>query len=373
MNYKEVGLPITDFINRNQFLSVTTNAILNLLFSIIRIGVRPFKYKNGVIVIISLHRLGDTIFTIPAVREILKHYGKKVVIYCFPESIPIYNLEFSDLKFCSVNREEFYFQQRIAKHSAKFKLKSLKPETIIDLTCSMISASLLYNIKANKIIGSNRLQFKALYDSYIVLRENPHLIDLYLDACKPLVQAGNRINLKKQKIVFNPVGKLLIHPFAGWRAKEWNFNKYYELAINLSRYYKISLIVPINTISNDVINEILLERIELIESQSVENLIEHIKLCSLFIGNDSGPIYIASLLCKPTISIYGPTNSEYSKPIGERHKVIANKLRCSPEKNKQYCITTGGLFGCPSFECMNLLKYDDVYKEVKECINKIFL
>jgi len=106
----------------------------------------------------------------------------------------------------------------------------------------------------------------------------------------------------------------------------------------------------------------------------VENLIEHINSCSIFIGNDSGPIYIASLLGKPTITIYGPTNPEYSRPIGEHHHVIANTIKCSPEKNKQYCFTTAGMFGCPSFECMNLLNVDEVYNNVapliKEYCNK---
>jgi ADP-heptose:LPS heptosyltransferase len=97
-------------------------------------------------------------------------------------------------------------------------------------------------------------------------------------------------------------------------------------------------------------------------------LIIKIKECSAFIGNDSGPIYIASLLDKPTFTLFGPTNPEFSLSSGEHHRYIAKSLKCSPAKNTQYCFTQAGQNGCPAFECMNLLGLD----EVNRCI-RLFL
>jgi heptosyltransferase-2 len=322
--------------------------------------------------VIALHRLGDTVFTIPAISEIQKLYRQKMIVICFPESIPIYNLTLNDIYFCPIDRENFFFGRRIAKIKAKKKLSSLKPKIIFDLTGSMISASLIFSQRAKQIIGINGERFRTIYDKFIAFRKNPHLVDVYLDAISPVIQLTDRNNLKKIPTVFNPKGKILIHPFAGWRAKEWNFNKYYKLAISLKRFYQISLIVPINNISNDITNEFFLDGVEVIQTQTVEQLIEQIKSCSIFIGNDSGPLYIASLLGKPTFSIYGPTNYEFSSPFGESHQNITKTLKCSPEKNKQYCFTTAGMFGCPSFECMNLLEFEDAYDRIIELINKSF-
>lgn len=341
-----------------------------LFFYVIRKNNRLFSLKDGNVVIIALHRLGDTIFTIPAIKEINKHYGRKIIIVCFPTSIDIYNLVFTDIEYCTIERKDFFFQERIAKKNAKQKLRSLKPYIIFDLTGSMMSASLIFNMKAREIIGINGEQFRTIYDRFIKFRKNPQLVDAYLDAISPVIQLPNRNDLKKQMMVLNPNGKILIHPFAGWKAKEWNFNKYYKLAIYLSRFYKAALVVPNNNISNDITDELFLSSAELIQTESVEDLIEHIKSCSMFIGNDSGPLYIASLLGKPTVSIYGPTNYEFSGPFGESHEIITHTLKCSPKKNKQYCFTTAGMFGCPSFECMNLLEFDEIYANVIPLIKK---
>jgi ADP-heptose:LPS heptosyltransferase len=367
-------IPFNDFLGHHKLLSLIIDLCLLPFFAALRIINRLFVGHEGAVLVIMLNKLGDTVFTIPAVRLIQRYFPGKIIMICFPESIPIYKLAIDDLNFREIRHEDFFFGGRIARSKARHKISSLKPYIIFDLTGTMISASLIFNIRAKQIIGINGIHFRTIYDHFIAFRENPNLIDLYLDAISPLIQIPNRSDLKKQPLVLNPSGKILIHPFAGWKAKEWNFNKYYKLAVNLSRYYKIALVVPINNISNDIAEELILEGVEIIQSSSVENLIEDIKSCSIFIGNDSGPIYIASLLGKPTISIYGPTNPEYSRPIGEHHHVIVHNIKCSPEKNKQYCFTYAGMLGCLSFECMNLLEYDDVYFEIKELIkNKSFV
>ena len=125
MKLKKARLPITDIINRNKIISLCINFALTLFFSLTRLALRPFNYSKGNLVVISLHRLGDTIFTIPAIRELQRRYGKKVIILCFPESIPIYNLVFIDSRFCPVDHKEFYFGQRIARRSAKSKLMKM--------------------------------------------------------------------------------------------------------------------------------------------------------------------------------------------------------------------------------------------------------
>lgn len=373
MNLNITKLPINDYLSEYKLISIIIDVCLLPYFYTVRLFNRLRANDSGKVLVILLHKLGDTVFTIPAVKEIQKHYAEKITLVCFPESIPIYNLAIHGVSFCEIQHEDFFFGHRIAKNKAREIASSFKPHIIFDLTGTMISASLIFNLKAKQIVGINGIHFRTIYDHFVAFRENPHLMDLYLDAISPLIQIPNRTDLKKQQIVLNPNGKILIHPFAGWKAKEWNFNKYFKLLIELNRDYKIALIAPIKSISIDTADELIMQGIEIIQPQSIENLIEHIKTCSIFIGNDSGPIYIASLLGKPTISLYGPTNPEYSRPIGDNHHVVVQSIKCSPEKNKQYCFTVAGMFGCPSFECMNLLEYDDVYLKIKAIINNIFI
>jgi ADP-heptose:LPS heptosyltransferase len=370
MKLKKARLPITDIINRNKIISLCINFALTLFFSLTRLALRPFNYSNGNLVVISLHRLGDTTFTIPAIRALRRRYGKKVIILCFPESIPIYNLEFVDSRFCPVDHKEFYFGQRIARRSAKSKLRDLKPEIILDLTGTMTSASLIYKIKAKQIIGINREQFSSIYDHFVSVREEPQLIDIYLDAISPIVKSINRTQSDQQQKLVNPLGKILIHPFAGWKEKEWNLKKFIILAGRLNENYRVSLITQKSQLSTDVINEINHLNIDLIQTDSVEELIENIKECSLLIDNDSGPVNIANYLGKPTFSIYGATNPDFTVSGSSHQRFIQKLLCCSSQKKDKYCTIGVAVFDCPGIQCINLLTVEEVHVSVTPLVEE---
>jgi ADP-heptose:LPS heptosyltransferase len=370
MKFKKEKIPITNLVNRNKFVSLITNTFLKLFFSAIRFGHKSFNYEDGTIVIISLHRLGDTIFTIAAVKEIQKIYGQKMIIFCFQESVPIYKIEFEDIKFCPVRHEEFSFGQRLAKHSAKSKLKNLKPEIILDLTGTMTSASLIYNIKAKQIIGINRKHFSSIYDHFVSVREEPQLIDIYLDTISPVVKPINRTKSNQRQISVNPLGKILIHPFAGWKEKEWNLKKFIILADRLNENYRVSIITEKSQLSTDIINEINHSNIDLIQTDSVEELIENIKECSLLIDNDSGPVNIANYLGKPTFSIYGATNPDFTAS-GVSHQIFIQKLlSCSSQKGDKYCSIGASVYDCPGIQCMNLLTVEEVHANITPLVEE---
>jgi heptosyltransferase II len=372
MRFNRTRLPFTNLINRNRFISLFVYSALDLFFRIARLMVQPRTYQSGNIVVILLHRLGDTVFTLPAVKEIYKNYGNKVILLCYPESIPIYEREFSNMKFCPVMYEEFYFGQRIAKRSVKSRLKNLKPEIIFDLTGSMVSASLIFHNRARQIVGTNRNQFRSIYNYFVSVREEPRLLDIYLDAISPLIKVPDQTELNNPKNLFNTTGKILIHPFAGWKEKEWSVKKFVILAEMLSKDYDVSLIAQENQLKHDVINEIKNIGIEVVKTSTVGELIKSIEECSLFIGNDSGPVNIANFLGKPTISIYGSTNPDYTASKAEYQIFIQKVINCSARKNEKYCTIGAAMYNCPGVECMSSLTVDEVYTRVNALANIIF-
>jgi ADP-heptose:LPS heptosyltransferase len=370
MKSRKAKLPITDLINRNKVTSLIIFSGLHLFFSSVRFVNKLIKNKQSSVVIISLHRLGDTIFTIPAIKQLYQRYGDKLIICCYPESVPIYRIEFTDLKFCPFNRNEFRFGQRLARHSAKSKLRNLRPEIILDLTGSMSTASLIYNINAKQIIGINSEKFSSIYDHFILVREEPKLADIYLDAISPFIEKLSRTEYKNQKKWINPNGKILIHPFAGWKEKEWSLQRFIALAGKLNQNYSISLIVQNNQLSSDVINEIDYLNIELIQTNSVDDLINSIKECSIFIGNDSGPVNIANFFGKPTFTIYGATNADYTSTEASHQIHTQRIIKCSARRNEKFCIIGGMIYNCPGIQCMNLLTVDEIYSAVLPLLEK---
>ena len=58
-----------------------------------------------------------------------------------------------------------------------------------------------------------------------------------------------------------------------------------------------------------------------------------IERCSLYVGNDSGPMHIAAALGVPTVGIYGPSSPERTSPRGARgatHVSVSASFACSP-------------------------------------------
>jgi ADP-heptose:LPS heptosyltransferase len=366
-------LEITAFLKRKKMLGYITNFFISSFFYSIRNIVRHFPYKTGNILVISLHRIGDTAFTVPAIREIQHFYSKSITILCYEESFAIYNLAFKNIGYCKVSHNDFFFGERIARRKVKKKVKKMKPEIIFDLTGVMRSAYLIYNLRALEIIGINREYFKSIYDNYSPIRNTPHSVDIYLDAVCSKLPSINRNLLDDNTKNITGNKKILIHPFAGWKAKEWGLNKFLELAKTLKNKYEVIIISPSNRITKELIDEVNNEELELFESKSLEDLISKIKDSALVIGCDSGPQHLAHLLGKSTFIIYGPTNPDYHKPPGDKHVICKLQISCSPRSGEKLCFTSGGRDGCPSYECMNKLSVKEVLMKLNTFISKINL
>ena len=367
-DYTKISEGIFSRIEKNPILGKPLILFADFFFYLLRKLILFSRNKSGNLIIISFHRLGDTVFTIPAVREIFKHYenyNKKIL--CFTESKIIYELVFKD-EIIVLDKMDFKYG-RIAVSEARKYLQSLQPEIIFDLTGAINSASLIFNSRASQIIGMNERIFKNIYSSYTRIRKKPHLIDLYLDVARLALHIENSTSIYEFDTYYNPQDIIIIHPFAFRPAKEWNLTKFISLARHLKENFNIEIIAPKDALNEDTKEEITKIGIPYTITENMENLIEKIKTCSLFISNDSGPLYIANLLGKATFTIYGPTNPDYSHPFGKAHAYIRKKIKCSPI-NTQYCYTLGGIY-CPSYDCMNFLTVDEVSNKVDEFLNEL--
>ena len=326
--------------------------------------------KNGTILIIAIHKLGDSILAAYAIKEFENYYKTKISLVCFNEICDVYNIVFERINLITLSKSDFYFEQRIASRRARRVIRKLKPEMIIDLTGSISSASLIFNSRAKKMIGINSPIFSKLYSDYVPIRTQPHLIDIYLDVARRIIPIDGSIN-KSISAQYLSEGYILIHPFAGWAAKEWGLKKFVELAEVLNRKFECVIVFSSDRMKMDVVNELDSKKIRYIETKSISDLDEITKHCSVFIGNDSGPLHLASLLGKPTFSIFGPTNPEFHLPVSGINRYFSKEINCSPQKGDKLCFTNGGRNGCPSFECMNNISVHEVETNLLEFLNTV--
>ncbi|MCX6149036.1 MAG: glycosyltransferase family 9 protein [Ignavibacteriales bacterium] len=335
--------------------------LINKFFKSIRFLLAKRKRNSNKILIISFKLLGDTILTIPAIKYLKNNFpDKDITIFCFEESKVLYNIAFTDISYETFAKNEINLDSIFVNLKVLKKIWKQKPEFIIDFTSGLFTALILLLSSSKINIGFNLQIFGCIYDCFLTKKKEPHLVDMYADPIKKyLHQESVRTDYYFPTVII-PEGTILLNPFAGWKAKEWGIKKYFELGLRLKLEYNIKFVMAQNSLLKDFEIEFYKEKIDIIFTKNINELICEINKSILLISNDSGPIHIAAFLGKPTFSIYGPTNPSYSIPKGKNHNYVQKILKCSSNDNEQYCFTNAGRNGCSTNECMNLLTVEDV-------------
>lgn len=91
---------------------------------------------------------------------------------------------------------------------------------------------------------------------------------------------------------------------------------------------------------------------------SLTQLGEVYRHCDLYVGGDTGPMHIASLMGTPVVAIYGPTDPVLNEPFGPHKKVIKN-VGCNPCRDRS----------CKKLKCLEKITVDDVFQATREVLS----
>ena len=85
--------------------------------------------------------------------------------------------------------------------------------------------------------------------------------------------------------------------------------------------------------------------------------------CTLFVGNDSGPMHVAAARKVPTVGIFTSTSPAWTAPRGSRVAVAgAPDLFCAP------CFLARCLYG---LECLDAVGVDEVMAAVERALASV--
>jgi lipopolysaccharide heptosyltransferase I len=93
-------------------------------------------------------------------------------------------------------------------------------------------------------------------------------------------------------------------------------------------------------------------------TESLIQLGEVYARCDLYIGGDTGPMHIASLMGIPVVVIYGPTDPIVNEPFG-KHKKVRKEVGCNPCRNRS----------CKDLTCLKAITVGDVLAAAKEMLS----
>jgi lipopolysaccharide heptosyltransferase II len=346
------------------------------------------------ILFIKLCCLGDVLFTTPTLRAFRRRFPQAKLTYLTGSWCQKVAGWVRDLDEVKVFEDAFSKAGFLDKYFRAWKilrvLRKEKYDAVVSFHRDARASFLAWLINAGCRIGFTQSGAGYLYTNTARFEQGLHEVKRYLKLAEAIgieseshelrimtdrCQASTEIMLKGDAV---PV--ICIAPGGGKNPgtfmpiKRWPY--YSELVRRLKSELECRIIL-----AGDKYDAEAGEKIERENSSGLENLIGKTDLeqlvpilleCSLFIGNDSGTLYLAAALGIPTVGIYGPSDPDRVAPLNSLHTSVKRGLYCSP------CYRPDTVYGqkyfdcwTGTFECMKKLEVAEVMQAVRRQLENI--
>jgi lipopolysaccharide heptosyltransferase I len=159
---------------------------------------------------------------------------------------------------------------------------------------------------------------------------------------------------------------IAIHPGTSRKAlfKRWMPDQYAQLADRLVQELNASVLFTWGDEEVDWVEGIRSQMKEpsllAPKTESLTQLGEVYRNCDLYIGGDTGPMHIASLMGIPAVVIYGPTDPIENEPFGN-HVKVRKEVGCSPCHE----------YSCKKLDCIRAVSADEVFNATKKILSTL--
>jgi ADP-heptose:LPS heptosyltransferase len=122
-----------------------------------------------------------------------------------------------------------------------------------------------------------------------------------------------------------------LFPGGGWESKRWGLKGFAEVGDALAREYGARILLLGGKKEEGVLDGIagrMEQRPAIISGATLGQLAAVTAKLAFWIGNDSGPKYLAVAFDVPTVTIFGPTDPANATPPGGRHLAVVAEVPC---------------------------------------------
>jgi len=143
---------------------------------------------------------------------------------------------------------------------------------------------------------------------------------------------------------------VLIHPAAAFATKQWSSRGFAFVAGELAKSGTrcVATAGPGQEKLLEELASVSGPGLVLFPPGSLAEFVALASLCTLYLGNDTGPTHVAAALRKKVVVVFGSSDSAAWHPWGTEYRLIRSELDCIP---------------CPGYECLH-------YPE-PECIKSV--
>jgi ADP-heptose:LPS heptosyltransferase len=280
--------------------------------------------------IIQFAGLGDACLLISVCRE-LEATRRLFDILCMPELVPLWQFFFPGRTVASLDSRDWYpghirsALQPLDKSYHSVYVSSLHPYAAY--IASFFRARFRIGMIENRPYKGSRWILNRLHR----VRPDEHVISRYrglLELPRQPVENSGRLPAGS----LNLRDTILIHPGGKWKPRRWPASRYMELVrVLVSGKFRVRVLIhESETDLLDLFTPHTSALFQIAKTVTVRDLIHEIEGCNLFIGNDSGPVHLASLMKKPAVCIWGPGHYERIHPVGPHTVTLISPLPCRP-------------------------------------------
>lgn len=345
------------------------------------------EVKN--ILILQLWGIGETILTLPAIESLRKKFPMAEI----------------DVLTTLRNKDVYYANKNVSNvipislnpfSIMGFAMKNIKKYDIaIDMEEYLNISAIISFFAGRKVIGYSHGPRSKLYTNKVRYNDKQHAVQTFLDLARelgieydteklPRLNSSNRDKnyvdrFLKSNDVKNRDFVVCIAPGAAESAKArmWPYERYAELCDELIERHKAKIIFVGAFNEAELIDSIQKKMenkgINAAGKVSLTQLFYLAGKCSLFVGNDAGPMHVAAAQGVKTIGLFGPNLPARFGPYGKGNVGFYKGYNCqfSPCIN----VHKGQIPDClyPKMsndyqKCMKNISVNDVLKEVEKLV-----
>jgi heptosyltransferase II len=326
------------------------------------------SYHN--ILVRGVNRLGDTLFTLPAIKSLKIRYPEaSLTILTKPLSADLYmhNPYVDDIIIFDSNGDHRGLHGRLRL------IKTLRDQNFdlaVLLHNNFDSALMTFLSCIPERIGYQKEFRSALLTKSLPFPKDPTPRADHFLAITKLVECDTKDN--KPDLYLSEAEKewasirlgdlprplVGIIPGAQEKTRIWDSGRFASVADNLLSTAKASVMIlggpGDHKLSSSIMSQMKNVPLDMTGAFSLREFIAILNSCDLVISNDTGPMHISSLLGVEVITFFGAGDVIETGPTGEKAHIIHRNLPCSP------CLKSE----CPkgNYKCLDLITAEEVIK-----------
>lgn len=317
------------------------------------------------LLVFKVNQLGDNVVFLPVVQSLAAaHPDWRIVVLTSPAAARLYEVccpqvelrVFETARFNGAWRQPWRLAQIVAK------LRGLKPDACLLGDDQGNVAHLLARLSGAKLcVGPQtpHVKLNFLVPHRVAANENmsvaAHNWSIATTHCElsgampaPDLSAFGR----------DESGAIVIHAGASREYQRWPAQNFVELANRLAKKHAVRWIVQGDDVG-------LSDAVERVKTGTLDELVRVIAGAQMFVGNNSGPMHIASACGTPGVVLIGPSSPRWD-PVWHREKF---DLLREPQLSCQPCdLPTKPVNRCQNFAapmaCLNRWSVDAVHERV---------